>query len=141
MNRTVKCGLIVGGGLILLLIVALVLLPKFVNIKQYKPQIEKQVARVTGRTFTLGDDLRLTFFPYASLSFSDLHLGSLSGFKEKDFVTVESFDVRVKFWPLLFKDVQIKRFILKGARIVLETAKDEFIIAERIFFSRSSAGN
>jgi AsmA protein len=124
MNRTVKWGLIVGGGLILLLIAALVLLPKFVDVKQYKPRIEAQVAKATGRAFSIGDDLRLSLFPYASLSFSDLHLGSLPGFKEKEFIIVESFDVRVKLVPLLFKDIQVKRFILKGARLVLETGKD-----------------
>ncbi len=124
MNRTVKWVMIIGVSLIVVLIVALVLLPKFVDVKQYKPRIEKQVAKVTGRTFTLGDDLRLSLFPYASLSFSDLHLGSLPGFEEKDFITVKSFDVRVKLLPLLFKDIQIKRFILNGARIVLETSKD-----------------
>jgi len=101
-----------------------VFLPKFVNVKKYKPYIESQVAGITGRTFTVGDDLRLSLFPYASLSFSDLHLGSLPGFKENDFITVESFDVRLKLLPLLFKDIQIKRFILKGARIVLETRLD-----------------
>lgn len=124
MNRTVKWGLIVVGCLILLLITGLVLLPKFVNVKQYKPRIEAQVTKATGRTFSIGDDLRLSLFPYASLSFSDLHLGSLPGFKEKDFITVKAFDVRVKLLPLLFKDIQIKRFIVKGARLVLETDKD-----------------
>jgi len=124
MNRTIKWGLIVGGGLILLLIAALVLLPKFVDVKQYKPRIEAQVTKATGRSFSLGDDLRLSLFPYASLSFSDLHLGSLPGFKEKDFIIVKSFDVRVKLVPLLFKDIQIKRFILKGTRLFLETSED-----------------
>ena len=124
MNRTIKWGLIVGGGLILLLIAALVLLPKFVDVKQYKPRIEAQVTKATGRAFSIGDDLRLSLFPYASLSFSDLHLGSLPGFKEKDFIIVKSFDVRVKLIPLLFKDIQVKRFILKGARLVLETGND-----------------
>jgi len=37
---------------------------------------------------------------------------------------VKSFDVRVKLFPLLFKDIQVKRFILNGARVVLETRKD-----------------
>ena len=124
MNRTVKWGLIIIGGMILLLIVALVLLPKFVDVKQYKPRIEAQVTKATGRPFSVGDDLRLSLFPYASLSFSDLHLGSLPGFEEKDFIIVKSFDVRVKLVPLLFKDIQIKRFILNGARLVLETRKD-----------------
>jgi AsmA protein len=124
MNRTVKWVLIIGVSLISVFIAALVLLPKFVDLKQYKPRIEAQVSKVTGRAFSLGDDLRLSLFPYASLSFSDLHLGSLPGFKEKDFIIVKSFDVRVKLIPLLFKDIQVKRFILKGARLVLETGND-----------------
>ena len=123
MNRTVKWVLIIGVSLIAVFIAALVLLPKFVDVKQYKPRIEAQVTKATGRAFSLGDDLRLSLFPYASLSFSDLHLGSLPGFKEKDFIIVKSFDVRVKLVPLLFKDIQVKRFILKGARLVLETGK------------------
>ena len=124
MNRTVKWVLILGVSLIAVFIAALVLLPKFVDLKQYKPRIEAQVSKATGRAFSLGDDLRLSLFPYASLSFSDLHLGSLPGFKEKDFIIVKSFDVRVKLIPLLFKDIQIKRFVLKGARLILETGID-----------------
>lgn len=124
MNRTIKWMLIIGVSLIAVFIAALVLLPKFVDLKEYKPRIEAQASKATGRSVSLGDDLRLSFFPYASLSFSDLHLGSLPGFKEKDFIIVKSFDVRVKLVPLLFKDIQVKRFILKGARLVLETAAD-----------------
>ena len=124
MNRIVKWVLIIGVSLIAVFIAALVLLPRFVDVKQYKPRIEAQVTKATGRAFSLGDDLRLSLFPYASLSFSDLHLGSLPGFKEKDFIIVKSFDVRVKLVPLLFKDIQVKRFILKGTRLVLETSKD-----------------
>jgi AsmA protein len=124
MNRTVKWVLIICVSLIAVFIAALILLPKFVDLKQYKPRIEAQVNKATGRAFSLGDDLRLSLFPNASLSFSDLHLGNLPGFKEKDFIIVKSFDVRVKLLPLLFKDIQVKRFILKGARLVLETAKD-----------------
>ena len=72
----------------------------------------------------MGGDLRISLFPYAGISFSDLHLGNLPGFEEKDFVFVKSFVVRVKLLPLLFRDIQVKRFILTGARIDLETNKD-----------------
>ena len=123
MNRTKKWALIVGG-LIVVLVAALILIPRFIDVKQYKPRIEAEVSKATGRTVTLGDDLRLSLFPWAGLSFSDLHLGSLPGFEEKDFVVVKSFDVRVKLFPLLFKDIQVKRFILNGARVILETRKD-----------------
>ena len=124
MNRTIKRILIFGSLLMVVVIAALILIPRFIDVKRYKPRIEAEVAKATGRTFTLGDDLRLSLFPWARVSFSDLRLGSLTGFEEKNFVTVKSFDVRIKLFPLLFKDIQVKRFILNGARVVLETRKD-----------------
>ncbi|MBW1692759.1 MAG: AsmA family protein [Deltaproteobacteria bacterium] len=124
MNKAIKWILIISGCLIVMVIAALLLIPKFVNVEKYKPQIEKHIAQATGRTFTVSDDLRLSLFPWASLSFSDLRLGNLPGFEEKDIVTIKSFDVRIKLLPLIFKDVQVKRFILKGLRVVLETKKD-----------------
>lgn len=124
MKRAVKWAAIISGCLLVIILAAIVLIPKFVNVKKYKPQIEKRVAEATGRTFSVGDDIRLSLFPWAGISFSDLNLGSLPGFEEEKFATVGSFDVRVKLIPLLSKDIQVKHLIIKGARIVLEKSKD-----------------
>ena len=124
MKKAIKWTAIIGGGFIVLVIAALVIIPMFIDVQKYKPEIEKKVAEAAGRPFTLGGDISLSLFPWVGLSFSDLHLGNPSGFKEKDFVTVKSFDVRVKLLPLISKDIQVKRFILKGPRIVLERLKD-----------------
>jgi len=124
MKKAFKWTAIIGGGLIILVIAALLIIPMFVDIQKYKPEIEKRVAQATGRPFNLGGDLSLSLFPWAGISLSDLHLGNPPGFKEKDFVTIQSFEVRVKLLPLISKDIQVKRFILKGPRIVLERLKD-----------------
>jgi AsmA protein len=106
-----------------LVVVALLIVPMFVDVQKYKPEIEKKVSEATGRPFSIGGKLELSLFPWAGLAFSDLHLGNPSGFKEKDFVSVKSFEARVKLLPLLSRDVQVKRFILEGPRIVLEKSK------------------
>lgn len=124
MKKAIKWVLIVGGGLVVLVLLSLLIIPQFVDVQQYKPEIEKRVSEATGRPFTLGGDLGLSLFPWVGLSFSDLHLGNPPGFKEKDLVAVKSFEVRVKLIPLLFRDIQVKRFILEGPRIVLERRKD-----------------
>jgi len=124
MNKTIKRGLIGAAGVIVLIILALIIIPVFVDISYFKPQIEKQVSKATGRSFSMSDDISLSLFPWVGVSLSDLRLGSLPGFEEKNFVTVKSFEVRVKLIPLLFKDVQVKRFILKAPRFVLEKRKD-----------------
>jgi AsmA protein len=124
MNKVIKWVLIFVGVLVVFVISALLIIPLFVDVKEYKPQIEERVSKATGRPFTLGDDLSLSLFPWAGLSFSDLRLGNPPGFKEKDFVTVKSFEVRIKLLPLIFRDIQVKRFLLDGPRIVLVKAKD-----------------
>jgi len=124
MKQAVKWAAIISGCLLVIIIAAIFLIPKFVNVQKYKPQMEKWVAETTGRTFSVGDDIRLSLFPWAGVSFSNLNLGSLPGFEEEKIATVGSFDVRVKLIPLLSKDIQVKHLIIKGARVVLEKSKD-----------------
>ena len=114
-----KWGAIIVGCLVVVIIAALVLIPMFVDVAKYKPILESKVTAATGRPFSVGDDFSLSLFPWAGVSFSDLRLGNPAGFTEKDFVTVKSFEVRVKLLPLLSKDVQIKRFVLNEPQIVL----------------------
>ena len=124
MKKAIKWILISGGGLLALIIVALLIAPFFVDVQKYKPEIEKRVAEATGRPFNIGGDLQLSLFPWTGLAFSDLHLGSPHGFKEKDLLSVKSFEARIKLLPLLSRDVQVKRFILEGPRIFLEKNKE-----------------
>ncbi|HNT56875.1 MAG TPA: AsmA family protein [Syntrophales bacterium] len=105
--------------LLVLIVAVLLIVPHFIDVKHYRPLIEKQVSKATGRSFTIGEDLRFSLFPWAGLSFSDLRLGNPPGFAESDFVTVGSFDARVKLLPLLFREIEVQRFILKKPRIVL----------------------
>lgn len=124
MNKAIKWVSIIVGGLIVLLILVVVITPMFVDIQKYKPEIESKVTEATGRPFTLGGDLDLSLFPWVGVSLSDLHLGNPEGFSEKDFVSVKSFEVRVKLLPLLSKNIQVKRFVLDGPRVILERRKD-----------------
>ncbi len=123
MKKAIKWISIAVGVVVILVIATLLIVPMFVDIQKYKPEIEKKVSEAVGRPFTIGGELRLSLFPWAGIAFSDLHMGNPPGFKEKDFVSVKSFDVKVKLIPLITKDIQIKRFILKGPRIALIKSK------------------
>ena len=119
MKGFLKWAAIIVGCLVVVIIAALVLIPMFVDVAKYKPVLESKVTEATGRSFSVGDDLSLSLFPWAGVSFSDLRLGNPAGFTEKDFVKVKSFEVRVKLLPLLSKDIQIKRFVINEPQIVL----------------------
>ena len=123
MKKAVKWLSIVVGSLVALVIVALLVIPMFVDVQEYKPEIEKKVSEMTGRTFTINGDLKLSLFPWVGLAFSDLHLGNPPGFQEKDLLSIESFEMKVKLIPLISKHIQVKRFIVEGLRLVLEKNK------------------
>lgn len=122
--KAVKWLSIIFGSLIVLVILAIVLLPMLVDVQKYKPHIEQKVSEATGRPFSIGGELDLSVFPWIGVSLSDLHLGNPSGFSEKDFVHVKSFEVRVRLLPLILKKLEVKRFIMKSPRILLIKSKD-----------------
>ena len=119
MKSFLKWGAIIIGCVVVVIIGAMLLIPMFVDVQKYKPVLESKVTEATGRPFSVGDDLLLSLFPWAGVSFSDLRLGNPAGFAEKDFVTIKSFEVRIKLLPLISKDVQIKRFVVNEPRFTL----------------------
>jgi AsmA protein len=119
MKSFLKWGAIIIGCFAVVIIAAMLLIPMFVDVQKYKPMLESKVTEATGRPFSVGDDLRLSLFPWAGISFSDLRLGNPAGFAEKEFITVKSFEVRIKLLPLINKDIQIKRFVVNEPRIIL----------------------
>lgn len=118
MKNVIKWVLIVGGGIVVLFILILLVLPLFVDAERFRPMLEKQVAQATGRSFSVGQEVDLSFFPYAGVSFSDLRLGNPPGFDQDDFVSIRSFEVRIKLLPILFGNIEVKRFVLNEPRIV-----------------------
>ncbi|MDX2439182.1 MAG: AsmA family protein [Desulfobacterales bacterium] len=127
MNKIIKWFMIAVGFLAVVVIAMLLLLPVFMDVQKYKPYIERRVSEAVGRPFTMGEKFKASLFPWAGVSLSDLHLGNPPGFDEKDFVSVKSFEIRVKLLPLLlskFKDIQINHIILNEPRIALIKQKD-----------------
>ena len=119
MKRIFKWTFITALFLPVLIIAVLLIAPFFMDIQKYKPQIENRVSEITGRPFTLGGDMRLSLFPLAGLSLSDIRLDNPPGFETRDFLSVKSLEVRLKLLPLLSKDIRITRFSLKNPMITL----------------------
>ena len=124
MKKALKWGGIIFVSFVVVVIAALLIIPMFVNLEKYKPELEKYVSETTGRPFAIRDKLELSLFPWAGVYFSDLHMGNTPGFAEKDFLTLKSFEVRVKLLPLISKNIQIKRFVVNEPRILMVKNKD-----------------
>jgi AsmA protein len=124
MKRFIKW-VLMGGGLCLVLIVgAIVLIPRFVDVQQYKPMIEELVTEQTGRSFSMGDDIQLSVFPWVGVSLSDIRLGSPKGFENQDMIAVKRFEARLRVMPLLSRQIEVSTFVVDTPRFFLEKAKD-----------------
>jgi AsmA protein len=119
-----KYGLIPLVVFCLLVSLMLILAPVLLNVQQFVPRLEKEISRITGRSFTLGHDLSLSFFPWLSLSCSEMKLGNPPGFSNEHLLQVSSFEARIKVLPLLMRRVEVSRFVVGGLSLNLEKGAD-----------------
>jgi len=76
-EAALKWTAIVIAALLVVVISALLIIPKFIDVNKYKPELEKYVLEATGRPLTVGGDVSLSLFPGAGVSFSDLSWATL----------------------------------------------------------------
>jgi AsmA protein len=124
MKSALKWSAIAAAALIVIVIGALLIIPRFMDANRYKPELEQYVLEKTGRRLSVDGDVRLSLFPWAGVAFSGLRLGNPPSFVEKDFLTVKAFDVRVKLWPLLSKQVEVDRLVVSEPHLWLVTNRD-----------------
>jgi len=120
MKKILKYGVVPLVVAAFLLSLTLMLLPVLINVQKFLPQIEQQITRTTGRPFSVGSDFGLTFFPWLSVTFSDMRLGNPEGFIAGDFIQIDSFEARVKLLPLLINKIEVSRFVVSGLNVNLQ---------------------
>ncbi len=111
----------IGVGLIVLLLAAAVAFVMSIDFDRYRPLLAERVKAATGRDFAIAGrlDLKLSLTP--TLAVSDVRLANPPGFSRPDMATIAKLEGQIALWPLLSGRVQIERFALNGADIILET--------------------
>ena len=105
-------------GLILLCGVLAGVLLLTVDPNDFKPQIIKAVRDNTGRELTISGDLGLEFFPYLSVSISDLELGNGKGFSGP-FMTLNGAHLKARLLPLLSSRLEVVAIDIEGLSLFL----------------------
>ena len=123
MARLLKIILSIVTAFFLLVIIAAVTLPFFIDPNDFKPEIQTAVKESTGRELLIDGNLELSVFPWIGISTGKLSLSNAEGFSDKPFAEISESDVKVKLIPLLSKKVEISRIVLKG--LVLNLAKNK----------------
>jgi uncharacterized protein involved in outer membrane biogenesis len=123
MARPLKWTLGVIGGIILLVIIAVIVIISSYDFNNLKPVISKAVHDATGRELVIGSDINLGIGLTPSLVLSDVRFQNAEWGTRKDMVNVGRFELKVSLMPLLKGNVEVHRFILKDFDVLIETDK------------------
>ncbi len=123
MNKLLKILLSIFASVILLIVIAAIALPFLIDPNDFKPEIAAVVKENTGRDLTIDGDIELSIFPWIGISTGKLVLSNAKGFTGKPFAEISESNVKVKLIPLLSKQIEVSRIVLKG--LVLNLAKNK----------------
>ena len=120
--KALKWVLWIGGGLVLLVIVAVAIVAATFDPNQYKPQIVDLVKEKTGRTLTMDGKIGLTFFPRIGAEVEKVSISEPKG--TRTFARIDEARVALALLPLLRKQVIVDQVTLSGLAVDLVRYKD-----------------
>ena len=94
-------------SVVVLLLVAAVVGPSFVDWNKYKPQIVEQVKNATGLEVEIGGDLSLGVIPSPRIEIEDLVVVAPKKIRFENLLSMKSAEVSVALLPLLQKKIEV----------------------------------
>ena len=122
MSSLVKWVIIGVAAFIVLIIIATLCIPLFINPNDFKDKITQVVQEQTGRELTMPGDIKLSISPSLKAVFrlGNVNLASSQDFQGTDFFSSELVEINLALWPLISsKELQINNIGLKGVNINL----------------------
>ncbi len=112
------------AGIFLLLLLAILVVPHFIDWNRYKDQIAAEAARTSGREVTIGGDIQFSVLPSPALVVEDLSIANIPGGVAPQMAQLGKAEVHVALLPLLSGRVDVKRITLVEPVIALEVVPD-----------------
>ncbi len=111
--------LLIGIGVVLLLVVALVVgAMLLIDTRDIQNRIAAEVEEATGREMTFEGDLSLSFFPWLGFEQGAARLANAEGFEDDGpFAAIDRMQLRVAVRPLLRRQVEVDTIVLDGLEV------------------------
>src|SRR5579862_4298295 len=109
---------------LMLLVLAALVGPRFVNWNGYKDRVAAAVFQATGRALAIDGNISLSLLPAPTLSVEGVRLANLPGGSSPDMARLKSLDVEVALIPLMSGRIQVTRIDLLEPVILLERLPD-----------------
>jgi AsmA protein len=107
------------GLVLVLIILAAILLPRFFDPNDFRGQIADAVREKTGRELTIEGDLKLSVIPWLGVSIGRTSLSNDPAYGDGPMLAVEDASVGVKLMPLLSRRIEVSEIRLDGLRLNL----------------------
>ena len=111
-----------AGFIVLLGILAIgtvLLLPNFVTLDQFKPQILAALHQSTGREITIGGPIGFTVWPVLGLKLNDISIGNPEGARDPIMLAAKELSVGVTLSSLVDRKLDVREVRVIGAQINL----------------------
>lgn len=116
-------GLRIAGGVVLVLLLLMIVLPLFINVNSFRPKIESEATSALGRQVRLGN-LSLSIIS-GSIGLEDISIADDPAFSKTPFITAKSLRVGIELIPLIFsKQVNVTSIALNEPQITLLKASN-----------------
>jgi uncharacterized protein involved in outer membrane biogenesis len=106
-----------GGAVVLILLIALIV-PLFINVDKYRPQIEAAIAGRTGRQATLGA-IHVRLLPTATAVVDGVQLGNPKDFAAGSMLSVDEIKAGLALSALLRGDIHVTSVTLVHPKLIL----------------------
>ena len=112
------------GGLLLAILFALLLVPRFVDWNNFRGAFEEEASRVLGREVRVGGGFNLRLLPSPYVRFEKLRIADNSGTLGEPFFRAESFTLGLAVAPLLRGALEATHIELKEPVLTLSIDRD-----------------
>lgn len=110
--------------LLVVVVVGVVIALQTIDVNAYRGQIAEEAQKATGRALAIKGDLKLKIFTLTpSVSVADVTFANAPWGSRPEMVKLKSFGAEVELIPLLSREIRVRRLVLDGADILLETDK------------------
>lgn len=115
MNRI----LIIAGGVLVLLLGAIMIIPNLIPQEVYRAKIEEEASKALGRQVKVTGNISVGIFPRIEAKAGASTIANPEGFGGQPFASMKELRAAVALWPLLFQSVEIEEFVLVEPTISL----------------------
>lgn len=114
----------VVGGILALLLLAVLILPNLIPQEVYRQKIEEAATQALGRKVSVTGNISVGVFPRIEAKAGASTIANPDGFDQPNFASMQELRAAVSLWPLFFGNVEVEEFVLVQPTIALVSLED-----------------